>query len=181
MSMFPNIRQEVVRVEVSDRFGVVRQRNRQALRFGEIVVSDEERLPAVKTLTKQDDLAMSDINNIMKKYRATGLLPQLVREPFYGDFTNIPDYQESLNIVIRGQEAFAKLPSDLRTRFDNDPAKFLAFASDPKNLDEMVKLGLAQVREPSDTDRIVEAVNGLRPAEPDAEAGGAGRSGRGGA
>lgn len=34
------------------------------------------------------------------------------------------------------------LPAKVRSRFENDPQKFLEFCSDPKNRDEAVSLGL---------------------------------------
>lgn len=110
-----------------------------------------------------------DINNILKRYRATGLMRQLPGQPRYGDFSDIPDYQDALNTVIRAEEAFGRLPSDLRTRFDNDPQKFLDFVHDPANQEELYELGLAQRPVPSDTDRIVDAVSSIAkqvPAEP---------------
>ena len=61
----------------------------------------------------------------------------------YGDFSQVTDYQNSLNVVKHAQDQFAALSSTVRKRFDNDPAKFLEFATDPSNLSEMVSLGLA--------------------------------------
>lgn len=96
--------------------------------------------------TKQSFKAECDINNILKRYEKSGLLPDLIKtNPQYGDFSNVPDYQESLNIVHKAHEQFALLDSRVRKRFDNDPAKFLAFASDPHSGDEMVALGLATI------------------------------------
>lgn len=116
---------------------------------------------------QQQFIKECDINNILKRYRATGLMRQLPGQPMYGDFSNIPDYQDALNTVIRAEEAFMRLPSDLRTRFDNDPQKFLDFVKDPANKEELYSLGLAVRPKPSDTDRIVEAVQGLKPDEGD--------------
>eukprot|EP00918_Siedleckia_nematoides_P040884 GHVU01088761.1.p4 GENE.GHVU01088761.1~~GHVU01088761.1.p4 ORF type:complete len:148 (+),score=9.72 GHVU01088761.1:1566-2009(+) len=96
-----------------------------------------------KGVTKQADLKDTDINGIFKKYERTGQLPDLiVKNPQYGDFSEVPDYQEALNIVRNANEQFENLDVNLRNRFANDPAKFLAFATDVKNLDEMEKLGL---------------------------------------
>lgn len=148
MGMLANPAQPVEVVTDSD--GVVRRR--QSMSF-----------VGCKSRTKQEFLAESDINNIIKRYRVTGFVRQLPLEPIYGDFSNIPSYQESLNVVIRGQEAFAKLPSDLRTKFDNDPARFLEFMSDPKNEEEIYKLGLAKRPVPSDADKIVSKLDELKP------------------
>lgn len=85
-----------------------------------------------------------DINMIMRKYMKTGQLPDMIKEnPRYGNFADALDYQESLNMVLFAQEQFLALPSQVRERFGNDPAQFLAFATDPRNGGEMIKMGLA--------------------------------------
>lgn len=107
------------------------------------------------SLTKQSDMDSCDINKILAKYEKTGILPDMIKEnPQYGDFSNPIDYQESLNIVIHAQEQFDALPALVRRRFDNDAAKFLAFASDERNLEEMGELGLLN---PEATTRLAEA------------------------
>jgi len=94
--------------------------------------------------TDQNQMASCDINNILKKYAKTGLLPDLIKSnPMYGDFTNTMDYHQSLDFVLHAQAQFEALPALVRARFDHDPANFLEFANDPKNLDEMVEMGLA--------------------------------------
>lgn len=93
------------------------------------------------SLTQQQFLAGTDINNIIKRYRVTGLLPQVQSEPLYGDFSELPDYQSALNQVLRAEATFAALSSDLRERFGNDVAAFLDFAADPKNRPDMEKWG----------------------------------------
>lgn len=45
----------------------------------------------------------------------------------YGDFTQFPkSYAEMLQLVQSGEEAFASLPLDVRTKFDNDVSKWFA-------------------------------------------------------
>lgn len=105
-----------------------------------------------KSLAHQSFMDECDINNIMKKYAQTGELPGLIKaQPQYGDFSDMETYQESLNKVILAQEQFAALPARVRERFQNDPAKFLQFATDPKNGKEMVSLGLAIERPKTDS------------------------------
>lgn len=85
-----------------------------------------------------------DINNIMKKFEETGQLPNMIKEnPQYGDFSDVPTYQEALHIVALAHEQFDALDAHVRKRFDNDPAKFLDFVNDPSNQEELVRLGLA--------------------------------------
>jgi phage internal scaffolding protein len=88
-----------------------------------------------------------DMNSIMSKFKATGLITHTSqRSPQYGDFSNIPDYAGSLEIVLAAQAAFNALPSKVRARFKNDPATFVEFASDAANGEELIKLGLAQAK-----------------------------------
>ena len=93
------------------------------------------------SLTQQQFLAASDINNIIKRYRVTGLLPQHQAQPLYGDFSELPDYQTALNQVLRAEATFAALSSDLRERFGNDVQAFLDFAQDPENRPDLEKWG----------------------------------------
>jgi len=84
-----------------------------------------------------------NINNVMAKYAQTGQLPELIKkQPQYGDFSQAPDYQEAQNIVIRANAQFNSLDARVRERFANEPLKFLEFANNPANADEMAKLGL---------------------------------------
>jgi len=113
-------------------------RNRYApyKRTGQIACGD-------LTRTKQADAAACDINNIMKKYEKTGVLPDLIKKnPRYGDFSDVPTYQDSLHLVHFSQEQFASLSAKVRRRFHNDPVEFLAFTQDASNAEEMAKLGL---------------------------------------
>lgn len=97
--------------------------------------------------TKQSFKDECDINIIMSRYMKTGQLEHLSqRAPSYGDIQDI-DFQEAMDIVAYGREAFAALPSELRDRFANDPARFLAFVQDPSNQPEAKKLGLLKASE----------------------------------
>lgn len=115
----------------------------------------------VGSMTKQEFAADCDINNIVKNFMKTGQLPLSQRMPNYGDFTSALDFQSSLHVVIRAQEQFASLPADVRKRFANDPAEFLAFINDPENSQEAIKLGLAieAVPEPTPEPQKVIVVN----------------------
>nr|QJB19208.1 MAG: internal scaffolding protein [Microvirus sp.] len=96
-----------------------------------------------KGVTKQNDLKDTDINAIFKRYERTGQLPDLiVKDGRYGDFSEVPDYQESLQIVRTAQEQFDALGVEIRNRFNNNPAEFLAFVTDPANIDEIERMGL---------------------------------------
>lgn len=103
-----------------------------------------------------------DINTIVRRFGLTGQLPSDVAVPTFGDFSSmVVDYQSALNLVIEADEAFGKMPADVRARFGNDAQAFVAFASDEKNRDEARKLGLLVPEEPKD--ELLEAVRALKP------------------
>lgn len=85
-----------------------------------------------------------DINNILRQFNITGLLPQSPLSPRYGDFTGIGDYHTALNRVIAAQEEFEALPAQIRARFENDPAKLIEFLEDDNNRPEAESLGLVE-------------------------------------
>lgn len=95
-----------------------------------------------------------DINNILRQFNITGLLPEAPLSPRYGDFTGIGDYHTALNQVIAAEDEFMTLPATMRARFDNDPAKLIEFLSDNKNKDEAISLGL--VNKPVELPQVVE-------------------------
>lgn len=102
-----------------------------------------------------------DINYLLERFRVTGQMPQGVRVPTYGDFTGLTDYRSALDAVNRANDSFMALPAEVRSRFGNDPQKFIEFASDSNNLDELRKLGLAVPAKPD--------VGGIGGAAPDAK------------
>lgn len=93
--------------------------------------------------TKQAHKDECDINIMMAKYQKTGQMPAANPfRPIYGDFSHIDDYQAAVNQVHEAQESFADLPSQIRSRFRNDPAELLRFMEDPANTEEAIQLGL---------------------------------------
>lgn len=93
------------------------------------------------SLTHQSEKDETDINFIVARARRTGMLPAAT-EGFYGDFTNIPDLGEAFRTVELANQSFLGLPSDIRKRFNNNPAEFGSWLVNPANLDEARKLGL---------------------------------------
>lgn len=64
----------------------------------------------------------------------------LDREPVYCEVSPV-DFQDALEVIAQGQEAFFNLPPQVRVRFSN-PVEFLTWLEDPSNYDEAEKLGL---------------------------------------
>jgi len=101
--------------------------------------------------TKQSMKDECDINQIMKKFEKTGILPDMIKtNPQYGDFSEPIEYRDSLEIVRHASEQFSNLSAKVRARFNNDPEAFLDFATNPANAEEMVTLGLATKRVATD-------------------------------
>jgi len=85
-----------------------------------------------------------DINNILRQFNVTGLLPQQTLSPRYGDFSGIGDYHTALNRVIAAQDEFEALPAQIRARFNNDPAQLIEFLENSDNRPEAEELGLVE-------------------------------------
>jgi phage internal scaffolding protein len=125
---------------------------RRAFDYDSAAVSDETGLECLDpSLAQQSQAEEADINTIVRKFGITGVLPQSVRPPTYGDFTDVMNFQEAQDAIIAANRSFMAMPADVRTRFSNDPGLFVDFCSDPKNLDEMRKLGLADPAPKADT------------------------------
>lgn len=110
----------------------------------------------------------TDINNIMAKYRRTGELRHVTSMAGeYGDFSNVPDYKTAMEHIMQADALFMELPAKVRDRFGNDPAQFIEFATDEKNLDELRKLGLAPEAPRAPEPQLVKVVE--EPKGPDAK------------
>ena len=94
------------------------------------------------TLTKQSHADECDINHILARYDRTGIIDHTRDNP--GEFVDIEpiDYHTACNIVAEANSAFAELPATLRAKFHNKPEIYLDFVHNPKNIPEMVELGM---------------------------------------
>lgn len=99
-----------------------------------------------EVLVQQAPTEDCDINTIVRRFGVTGQMEQVIAPPSYGDFDQVVDFHSAMLLIRQAQEAFMAQPADVRTRFRNDPGAFADFCSDPKNVDELLKLGLAVAR-----------------------------------
>lgn len=99
------------------------------------------------TLTKQEFAEQCDPNFVIQQHLRGIDIPASALQPFYGDFTGVPDYHTALNIVTEAKASFDALDARIRSRFDNDPGKFLAFVNDPANEQSLIEMGFALPRE----------------------------------
>lgn len=108
-----------------------------------------------ESLTQQSHAAAADVRNIIKQYDRTGLIANVNKGiAQYGDYSEINEYGEALNMVIEANESFATLPSHVREQFNNNAGLFFEFATNPKNSEKMMEMGLKE--RPVNTDKIVE-------------------------
>lgn len=96
--------------------------------------------------TKSEFKDDCDINLIISRYRKTGILPDLARAAAarFGDFSQIPSYQEMQDKLNAAEEMFAALPAKVRKEFDNDPGLFIAAADTEEGRETLKKLGLGK-------------------------------------
>lgn len=92
--------------------------------------------------TQQSDMENVKLANLVTRYEQTPEIFHIAAQAAqYGDFADVPDMQEAMNMVAEARSLFEQLPSDLRREFDNDPAKFTDAASDPEQKEYLESLG----------------------------------------
>lgn len=102
-----------------------------------------------ESLTKQEFKEECDANEILRRAANGQDLSSILnsRVAQYGDFTNVPDFRESMDLIARANSMFMELDWKLRERFGNDPARMIDFLNDPANREEAEKLGLVAPKE----------------------------------
>jgi phage internal scaffolding protein len=98
-----------------------------------------------ESLTQQHFAKEADIKTIIKKHDRTGIISHVARGvAHYGDYSEINEYREALDMVNSANASFGELPAEVRAMFANDAGEFFEFATNPENADRMVQLGLAE-------------------------------------
>jgi len=109
-----------------------------------------------KSRTRPEFQEECDINKVLGNYRQNGFSNHVnLKNPVYDDFSNAGDYLAACNAVAAAKATFASMPARVRARVDNDPAKFIEYAENPDNMEEMIQLGLAKPR-PETTEETTE-------------------------
>lgn len=98
-----------------------------------------------EVLVEQNHIQETNINEIIRRHgidliRKTAMLQS---QTFQFDDVTGNDFQEAMEKVNKAQESFEQMPSELRAKFEYNPAKFLDFVQNPDNINEMVEMGLA--------------------------------------
>lgn len=101
--------------------------------------------PEGESLTQQHFAKDADVRNIIKQYDKTGLIANVARGVArYGDYSEVNEYREALDMVNAANNNFMQLPAEIREMFGNDAGTFFEFATDPANEEKMIKLGLKE-------------------------------------
>ncbi|AXL15404.1 internal scaffolding protein [Microviridae sp.] len=100
-----------------------------------------------ESLTQQHFSEESEINNIIAYHDRTGIIKNVQQGVAqYGDYSEINEYRENLDMIRAADENFMRLPSDIRRKFNNNAGDFFEFATNPQNEQELVDMGLAKAR-----------------------------------
>lgn len=105
------------------------------------------------TLAQQQFKEETDINTIVERFGLTGELPRDLRTPTNADVWQVQNLQEAMNVVTHARETFMQMPANVRSTFDNDPAKFIDFVSDEDNRVKAEKLGLVLPKKEEKNDK----------------------------
>lgn len=101
--------------------------------------------PVGESLTQQHFKKETDIVHIIKKHDRTGIIEHVARGVAqYGDYSEVNEYREALDMVNNANASFMQIPAEIRQMFGNDAGAFFEFATDPKNEEKMIQLGLAE-------------------------------------
>lgn len=103
------------------------------------------------SLTEQCHKDECSIQNIMKKYKKTGILNHTNEyQGTYMDMTNALDYHEAQNIIAAASSMFETVPAHIRKHFNNDSSQFVDFMQNPDNKSQIEEMGLSTSHLPSD-------------------------------
>lgn len=132
---------------------VVRQEGGGDPAYEQLLLLELETEQGGPSMTRQSDLAASDINNIVKRYMREGVLPYSPRQGGYLDVSEVGDYRSAVEQVRAVEKFFGNLPAELRAKFKNDPAEFLDAVNDPDQLELLMAEGVLapEAEEPVET------------------------------
>lgn len=99
------------------------------------------------SLARESEKDATDVNKIMERYKKTGIIPMSGQEMFFADVSSVASYQEIMDRVAAGNQAFERLPAEVRARYQNDPAVFLDALQDKAARAQLELEGLIETPE----------------------------------
>ncbi|QCQ84902.1 internal scaffolding protein [Blackfly microvirus SF02] len=118
---------------------------------GEILDPKTGELVKEPSMTKQSFKEECDINNIVRRFEATGIIDHINQAHAQGYYQDLPsglDLQMGLDMIAQADRAFMSLPADIRAKFDNDAVAFVSYVHDPANQQQLIDWGLAKDTRP---------------------------------
>jgi len=95
-------------------------------------------------LTEQHHISKCDIRRIVKSANKTGMIDHYASGAAYQDMLDIPDFKSAMDRIAQAKSTFASMPAKIRSKFQNDPARFVEYClSEATPNEALVKLGLA--------------------------------------
>ena len=123
-----------------------------------------------ESMTQENFREETEILNIIRRHDRNGVIDHVNKgKAIYGDFSEITDYRDMIHKLREADSAFAQVPSDIRKRFENDPAKFFNFVTDSANTAELEKMGLVIKKEPEPTMDSSPNTEEEKPSSPEGE------------
>lgn len=115
--------------------------HRSSPKVPEIVFGDSK--------TEQCHKDSCDINLIVAGalHNPGQLLDKTLKPDVFADFSESLSFTDMANKVCEAKSAFEDLPSDLRSRFKNDPSRLIDFVSNSDNALEAHEIGLITLDE----------------------------------
>lgn len=100
-----------------------------------------------ESLTQQHFSEDAEINNIIAFHDRNGIIKNVQQGiANYGDYSEVHEYREALDLIRQADEDFMKLPSSVRRQFNNNAGDFFEFAGNPENQSELVEMGLGNAK-----------------------------------
>jgi hypothetical protein len=100
-----------------------------------------------ESLTQQQFSEEAEINNIIAFHDRTGIIKNVQQGVAnYGDYSEVHEYREALDLIRQADEDFMKLPSNVRRQFNNNAGDFFEFAGNPENVSQLVEMGLGKAK-----------------------------------
>lgn len=120
---------------------------------GEILNVKTGELVKEPSMTKQSFKEECDINNIVRRFEATGIIDHVNAAAAQGVYEDLPsglDLQAGLEMIRQAETAFMALPASARAEFNNDPVAFVEAFQNPTEAQQerFIALGLATDRRP---------------------------------
>ena len=96
---------------------------------------------------RQSEHEGTKIDNILKRYAATGILPVQQRQPIFADVSELTDYKEALDKIHAMGDVIKTLPKEARDLLLSNPAEFEKMIAADTTRENLEAIGLIAKKE----------------------------------